>query len=212
MSILTTFQKEFIKIFSETRLKDSFYLTGGTALSEFYLQHRLSDDLDFFTEDEGQIALVLPIINNILSELGVKLEVRRNFRSYIEVFIDRGDELLRCDFAMDSPYRLEEKLYKEDLGIYIDNAIDISCNKLSALFDRSEPKDFVDIYFIDKEIISFEKLVKEAKKKHIGLDNYWLAVSLSKAENISILPRMLKPLNVNKFRQFFEEKAKSLMT
>lgn len=25
-----------------------FYLTGGTALSRFYLHHRFSDDLDFF--------------------------------------------------------------------------------------------------------------------------------------------------------------------
>lgn len=29
-----------------------FYLTGGTALSEFYLQHRYSDDLDFFTRKD----------------------------------------------------------------------------------------------------------------------------------------------------------------
>ena len=26
-----------------------FYLTGGTALSRFYLNHRYSEDLDFFT-------------------------------------------------------------------------------------------------------------------------------------------------------------------
>jgi predicted nucleotidyltransferase component of viral defense system len=56
MNILTTFQVEFIRAFSKTSLKDAFFLTGGTALSEFYLQHRISDDLDFFTEEEGQIS------------------------------------------------------------------------------------------------------------------------------------------------------------
>ena len=29
-----------------------FYLTGGTALAEFYLHHRYSEDLDFFSENE----------------------------------------------------------------------------------------------------------------------------------------------------------------
>ncbi|MBI3956224.1 nucleotidyl transferase AbiEii/AbiGii toxin family protein [Candidatus Gottesmanbacteria bacterium] len=29
-----------------------YYLTGGTALSEFYLHHRLSEDIDFFTRSE----------------------------------------------------------------------------------------------------------------------------------------------------------------
>jgi tagatose-1,6-bisphosphate aldolase non-catalytic subunit AgaZ/GatZ len=31
-------------------LKD-FYLTGGTALGRFYLNHRYSDDLDFFNNE-----------------------------------------------------------------------------------------------------------------------------------------------------------------
>ena len=32
---------------------DAFYLTGGTALSRFYFHHRLSEDLDLFTETEN---------------------------------------------------------------------------------------------------------------------------------------------------------------
>lgn len=89
--------------------------------------------------------------------------------------------------------------------------MDISCNKLSALYDRGEPKDFVDVYFIDKEVMPFEMLVREVKKKHIGLDNYWLAVSLARVEDLSILPRMLKPVTLDELKHFFREKAKWLM-
>ena len=32
-------------------LKSGFYLTGGTALGRCYLNHRYSDDLDFFVND-----------------------------------------------------------------------------------------------------------------------------------------------------------------
>jgi predicted nucleotidyltransferase component of viral defense system len=30
------------------KVSGAFYLTGGTALGRFYLNHRFSDDLDFF--------------------------------------------------------------------------------------------------------------------------------------------------------------------
>ena len=48
MGILTTFQKELIELIGKSELKDCFFLTGGTALAHFYLQHRYSEDLDFW--------------------------------------------------------------------------------------------------------------------------------------------------------------------
>lgn len=50
MKILTPLQEEFIYTFSKSPLKNRFFLTGGTALAAFYLEHRYSDDMDFFTE------------------------------------------------------------------------------------------------------------------------------------------------------------------
>ena len=87
MKVLTPLQENFIHLFSETTLKDTFFLTGGTALSAFYLQHRISEDMDFFTEEEGHVDRVLPHIQDITLKLNGKLEVRRSFRSYLELFI-----------------------------------------------------------------------------------------------------------------------------
>jgi predicted nucleotidyltransferase component of viral defense system len=43
-------QREIIvELIKHNILKDDFFLTGGTALSVFYLHHRRSNDLDFFT-------------------------------------------------------------------------------------------------------------------------------------------------------------------
>jgi len=36
-------------------------LSGGTALSEFYLHHRFSEDLDFFSEKEEAWPLLLDL-------------------------------------------------------------------------------------------------------------------------------------------------------
>ena len=51
-SILSEFQKETLSLFKKTPLAKSYYLAGGTALAEYYLHHRKSEDLDFFTQKE----------------------------------------------------------------------------------------------------------------------------------------------------------------
>lgn len=49
--ILTEKQVRLMELLPEEILS-AFYLTGGTALSAFYLEHRVSEDLDFFTDSE----------------------------------------------------------------------------------------------------------------------------------------------------------------
>ncbi len=84
MTLLTPFQGEFLKAFSRTDLNAAFYLTGGTALSAFYLQHRLSEDLDFFTSDPGIFHRVPRVIESLASELGCGLKVERSFPSFFD--------------------------------------------------------------------------------------------------------------------------------
>ena len=59
--ILTALQKTFLAAFSALPDQDQFHLTGGTALAEFYLGHRLSSALDFFTAQAGLIIPFSPI-------------------------------------------------------------------------------------------------------------------------------------------------------
>lgn len=94
------------------------------------------------------------------------------------------------------------------MGIQVENPVDIACNKLSALFDRAEPKDFVDVYFICQEVLPFDELVEKTKEKHLGLDDYWLAVALQRVEQVEILPRMIKPVTLEELKHFFLDQAK----
>ncbi len=50
--LLTPLQTAFLVTFATLPDQAQFYLTGGTALAEFYLGHRLSFDLDLFTTRE----------------------------------------------------------------------------------------------------------------------------------------------------------------
>ncbi len=101
--------------------------------------------------------------------------------------------------------------HQREYDIYTDNSLDISCNKLSALFDRSEAKDFVDIFFIVKELFPFAELLEHAKQKHVGLDEYWLAVAMNKVEELGLLPRMVKPITKEEMKEFFHSSVRKLM-
>ncbi len=212
MDILTPFQKAVLKRIGDSTLAASFFLTGGTALSAFYLQHRYSEDFDFFTDEPEQVPQVLSVLEEIAADLGIRVEIRRQFKTFLEVFLHgQQGEIIKCDFAQNAPYRLQPKVRSEEFGIFLDNALDVSCNKLSALFDRSEAKDFVDVFFIVRELFPFADLLKNAKQKHVGLDDYWLAAAMSKVEELGPLPRMVKPVQVDELRSFFLALARTLM-
>ncbi|MCX7996117.1 MAG: hypothetical protein N3A65_10200, partial [candidate division WOR-3 bacterium] len=72
-------------------------------------------------------------------------------------------------------------------------------------------KDFVDIYFLSKEFMPFEEIYKNAREKHIGIDDYWLAVSLDYINTVEKLPKMVKPVTIEELREFYYEKIKMLM-
>ena len=71
------------------------YLTGGTALSRFYLQHRYSEDLDFFANND---AFFVPQILNIRKLLNDSFRMMNDKSIQSETFLrlwieDQGHEL-----------------------------------------------------------------------------------------------------------------------
>lgn len=212
MKLLTPFQQQIVKAISESPLQDHFYLTGGTALAVFYLRHRYSLDLDFFTADPNAVVRVPAVLEEIAQKINAQVTFTRTMGTFLQCFLQNSDgEQVQIDFAQDSPYRIAPVQFDEGMGIQVENLVDIACNKLSALFDRAEPKDFVDIYFICQDVLAFDELVEKTRQKHLGMDDYWLAVALQRVEQVEILPRMIKPVTLEELKGFFLEQAKRLM-
>ena len=75
-TILNNDQQEFLKIvLNEPYILKRFYWTGGTVLSEFYLHHRDSHDIDLFSENQE---IHLPSINKFVGIVGQKMNVKKN--------------------------------------------------------------------------------------------------------------------------------------
>ena len=209
--ILSPLQCDLLTRFASHPLFGDFYLTGGTALSVFYLEHRYSEDLDFFTEVPQGVTRIIPIVQQTAQQMNLKITFGHRFETLFEcTLMSPQNEMVELDFALDMPGRLLPVQSGKALGMNLDNSLDIACNKLSALYERSEPKDFVDLFFITQKLFPLEELLKNARSKYSYLDDYGLAMAFFKIKGIEKLPRMIKTLQLEELKRYFLEKASQL--
>jgi len=57
----------------------------------------------------------------------------------------------------------------------------------------------------------FDDLFANTQKKHVGLDEYWMARALENIALVEKLPHMLKPLDLSTLQHFFNEQIFCLM-
>ena len=128
----------------------SFYLTGGTALSRGYYEHRYSEDLDFFLNDAPDFQLsrdrCFSALQDAVAAQGWKLEIILREERFGRAFV-HGSIPLKLEFINDVPFRVGLPWEHPVLG-RLDTKENILANKLSALLDRQEPKDLADIFWL----------------------------------------------------------------
>jgi predicted nucleotidyltransferase component of viral defense system len=145
---LTPLQIQIIKQLADSPLKEKYYLTGGTLLSAYYLHHRLSKDLDLFTDSPVDYYEVKKFVDTIKQNKPIRLIEEHKIQDRWE-FILKNSEETRLDFAnYDFPSLQPHQTF---MGITIDSLEDIAANKTMAFLDRNEPKDLFDLYFLITE-------------------------------------------------------------
>ncbi len=207
-TILTNAQKKVIAAVSQEPNLTAVYLSGGTALAAYYLNHRISDDLDFFYFEKIEKIFLHSFTENLKSLIGA--DVLRFERLYDrdQFFFKFGHEELKVEFS-NYPFRQLEKTILMD-GMQIDSLRDIAANKLMALLDRFDPKDFVDLYFIFKKFTLADVRDDVEKKFGIKIDDIFLGGELAKVKRIEALPKMIKKITIEGLKIFFAERAKEL--
>lgn len=128
---------------------DAIYLTGGTALARFFFEHRISEDLDFFTLGDDLQRIATDLIAR-LERCGLTVHVERLAVYFARFYVVQDDVQLKIEFARE--YHLVENLSKTAHGIYVNSLADIGANKISAFEDRAEIKDIVDLFYITQRL------------------------------------------------------------
>lgn len=208
--ILTKNHKSVLEAVAEESRLASFYLSGGTALANYYLHHRLSDDLDFFTVEDVDSVFLREFAEKLKSTLGAKSLRFERLHDRNQFFFDLSGGELKVEFTrypfhqLENPSRLER--------ILVDSLRDIAANKLMALLDRFDPKDFVDLYFIFQQTDISEIRIDVEKKFGHKVSPIFLAGELAKVRRIEALPKMLKPITIQELKDFFADLIKRLST
>ena len=209
-NILTPLQRTFLEEFFRQPTGKEFFLTGGTALAEFYLRHRYSEDIDLFTLNEVTLREASSSIPAIALKLGGTFEERFRTVSFQQVFIRvPGQDELKIDFVHDVGAQFGELQTFGD--IVVDSEFNIAVNKVTALFGRAAPKDFVDLYFLLKKGYDLDELMRLAKEKDLGFSEFYFAGMLREVSRVHALPRMIQPLTTEELDAFFEPLARQLM-
>ena len=212
VEILTKNQKKFLDLVSQTDyLCKNFYFTGGTPLSAFYLFHRLSEDIDLFSEKEINILPIRAFIGKAQKRLRlIKIDYRQFLGLHTFQLYFSKKEILKVDFNYYPFARIEKgPKYK---NIEIDSLFDIGVNKVQTISMKPRARDFIDIYFIIKEKgYNFRDLLMQAKAKfdwHI--DSIQLGSRLYAARELKDYPRMARKIIHQEWKVFFINEAQKL--
>jgi len=186
-----------------------FYLTGGTALAEYYLKHRLSEDLDFFSEKEFDIQAINVFFAKNKKRLGIiKVDIESSFNRNL-IFLHLKGDVVKTEFTYFPFPRIEKKVKRNKL--FIDSLKDIAVNKLFTIYQTPRSRDFIDLYLIIKKTgWKIDGLVKSAKVKfdwHV--DYLQLGSRFMLAPAVKDYPRMILKIKNEDWQNFFIEQAKS---
>lgn len=185
-----------------------FYLAGGTGLA-LQLGHRISEDLDFFTEQEFiPEKLVLQLRSR------VEISVANLAPGTLHLICERA---VRVSF-FHYPYRLILPL-SEFRECPVADYRDIAAMKLIAIAQRGSKKDFVDLFFLLKKV-KLQQLKKIVEQKYAGINYSWphLLRSIAYFEDAEEDPmpvlttagrqRSMKPAEWEKIKRYLVEAQK----
>lgn len=207
-TILTPSQRSVLEFLSkDPDFVSNFYFTGGTALAEYYLQHRLSEDLDFFSEKEIDDLWFVTLTQGLRKYLKVdKVDSQKSFNRNL-VFISIKRDVVKTEFT----YYPFERIEKPKMigGIKVDSLIDLAVNKFFTIYQKPTARHFIDLYLIIKKgAIDWGKLSNLARIKFDTIiDPLQLGSNLVQAKEVTGLPVMLIKLDEDDWRNYFYDKA-----
>lgn len=147
--------KAFEYLSHQSWLQDDWYLAGGTALA-LQMKHRLSADLDFFTQktDFDMESLI-----NHVSSAEWTTTLREKGTLYGELFHTKISFIVY-------PYFIPKKEFLSFGDINILDKQDIAVMKIIAISQRGRKRDFIDLYWYTKNIEPLLDVMKRVEHQY----------------------------------------------
>jgi len=185
----------------ESGILGKAYLAGGTALA-LQLGHRLSLDLDFFTQEVFEELT----LENKLKNLGGFERERIDWRTVLGTF----EKVKFSYFYYEYPLVSETILFE---NVQLATPPDVAVMKLQAISDRGARRDFIDMYFM-RELFSLEQVFEWYDLKFGNMEErkYQLLKGLQYFEDAETeeMPDMLIDVDWENVKRYFVNVVKRL--
>lgn len=195
--------KAILALLEKSEAIQKAYLAGGTALA-LQLGHRISYDLDFFTQEEFDEQVLLPEIEKI-SNFQLEKIARRTI-------LGKFKDVKFSIFYYKYPLLYSAKKFGM---INITDIRDIAAMKVAAIASRGTKRDFVDLYFICKETITLPDAIQLYDKKYKNLATTELHIMKSfvyfEDAEPEEMPEMLKKADWEDMKKYFEKEVRGMM-
>ncbi|MBA7534794.1 hypothetical protein ES705_27043 [subsurface metagenome] len=200
--IISKKTKANLEILTKEAVLKNFYLAGGTGVA-LQLKHRVSLDLDFFTNKDIDTKTLIQKIKT-RGKFSVERETENTL---IGIFNGIRVSFLKYDYSL---------LFdlKQIKGIRIADLRDIGCMKIDAISSRGMKRDFVDLFFICREVIPLKNLLSLFKRKYKSVSYNMMHILKSlayfeDAEN-NPMPRMILPISWQEVKSFFKKEIRKI--
>jgi len=180
--LLTPFQERVAGSVGELPEARGFALAGAGGLLVRGLIDRSTRDLDYLAVPGEEEALVelRDALERAFESAGLAHTRRRDLPTFVRIEVGDGDERCEIDLAID--YRAmpsEPSDYGPTLAVE-----ELAANKILALFDRAEARDFLDLAELTHHF-ELQSLLDLASQKDTGFDTAGFLEALSSFERFT---------------------------
>ena len=163
-----------------------FSLAGGTALS-LHLGHRISIDLDLFTQDQFDSSALFESFRDSELFRNAVASCSQTVNS-LSMFIKTEGEEVKVDFIRHHYPLLRSVQCIDDVRIF--SVQDIAAMKLNAIANRGSKKDFFDVHSL-LELFSLTELLAFFEEKYAQINSFTVLKSLTYFDDAEADPEPL---------------------
>jgi hypothetical protein len=193
---------EVVAFIRECQKRAPCVLVGGAALSGAFLAHRLSKDIDLFFRSPTELRSLANLLQQAAQAAGGAIEVRQDSPEFVRAELSVGSQRLEVDLALDPSPELAPTEVID--GVRVASLPDLRAAKLTCLLSRSEPRDLVDVLFLERAGFPAEADLPLALKKDAGVDPAVMSWLLGQFP-VEPMPSMLEPLTSEELLLFRDQ-------
>ena len=161
--MLTSLQRRVWRALEGLPEADNFALGGGGAMIALGIVDRATTDLDLFGTTPEQLDRLGAVVDEALRGQGFEVERGRATASLIRLSVHAPDGSVAVDLSYIHP-RFATVQTPDGRVV---SAQDLAADKLLAMWNRGEPRDFVDVHALAQRF-SLDELCRLAAEKDTG--------------------------------------------